>query len=310
MGDTLSNVRKVVILGAGPAGLTAAIYLARDGLNPLVITGDLVGGQLTLTSLVENFPGFPEGILGPELMDLFRKQAERFGAELLYDRVVRVDFGSQPFKIFTESSLVEAEVVIIATGASARLLGLEAERRLMGRGVSVCATCDGAFFRGKDVAVVGGGDSALEDALLLTNFANKVTVIHRRDRLRASLALQRRAFANPKISFKWNSVVEDILGEKSVEGVVVRDVNSGEKETLNVQGLFIAIGHEPNTEIFRGQIELDEKGYIVLKEGSMTSIRGVFAAGDVHDHRYRQAITAAGFGCMAALDVERYLGLR
>ena len=306
----MSNVRKVVILGAGPAGLTAAIYLARDGVNPLVITGDLVGGQLMLTSLVENFPGFPEGILGPELMDLFKRQAERFGAELLYDKVVKVDFKGQPFKVFTESGLVEAEAVIIATGASARLLGLEAERRLMGRGVSVCATCDGAFFKGKDVAVVGGGDSALEDALFLTKFASKVTVIHRRDKLRASLAMQQRAFANPKISFKWNSVVKDILGEKSVEGVVVSDVKSGEKETLNVQGLFIAIGHEPNTEVFKGQIELDEKGYIVLKEGSMTSVRGVFAAGDVHDHRYRQAITAAGFGCMAALDVERYLGLR
>lgn len=300
----------MVILGAGPAGLTAAIYLARDGLNPLIVTGDLVGGQLMLTSLVENFPGFPEGILGPELMGLFKTQAERFGAELLYNRVVRVDFKVQPFKIFTDSSVVEAEAVLIATGASARLLGLEAELRLMGRGVSVCATCDGAFFRGKDVAVVGGGDSALEDALFLTKFANKVTVIHRRDRLRASLAMQQRAFANPKISFKWNSVVKDILGEKSVEGVVLNDVKKGEKETLYVQGVFIAIGHEPNTEIFRGQIELDERGYIVLKENSMTSVRGVFAAGDVHDYRYRQAITAAGFGCMAALDVERYLGLR
>jgi thioredoxin reductase (NADPH) len=300
----------VIILGAGPAGLTAAIYLARDALNPLVITGDLLGGQLTLTSLVENFPAFPEGILGPELMDLFKKQAERFGAELLYDRVTKVDFKSKPFKIFTENSQFEAEAVVIATGASAKLLGLEAERRLMGRGVSVCATCDGAFFRGKGVAVVGGGDSALEDALFLTKFANKVTIIHRRDKLRASLAMQQRAFSNPKISFKWNSVVKDILGEKSVEGVVVNDLKTGKIDTINVQGLFVAIGHEPATEVFRGQIELDERGYVVLKEGSMTSVEGVFAAGDVHDHRYRQAITAAGFGCMAAIDVERYLGLR
>jgi thioredoxin reductase (NADPH) len=259
---------------------------------------------------VENFPAFPEGILGPELMDLFKKQAERFGAELLYDRVTKVDFKSKPFKIFTENSQFEAEAVVIATGASAKLLGLEAERRLMGRGVSVCATCDGAFFRGKDVAVVGGGDSALEDALFLTKFANKVTIIHRRDKLRASLAMQQRAFSNPKISFKWNSVVKDILGEKSVEGVVVNDLKTGKIDTINVQGLFVAIGHEPATEVFRGQIELDERGYVVLKEGSMTSVEGVFAAGDVHDHRYRQAITAAGFGCMAAIDVERYLGLR
>jgi len=300
----------VIILGAGPAGLTAAIYLARDALNPLVITGDLPGGQLMLTSLVENFPAFPEGILGPELMDLFKKQAERFGAELLYDRVTKVDFRTKPFKIFTESSQFEAEAIIIATGASPKLLGLEAERRLMGKGVSVCATCDGAFFKGKDVAVVGGGDSALEEAIFLTRFANKVTVIHRRDKLRASLAMQQRAFANPKISFKWNSVVKDILGEKSVEGLVINDLKTGENDTLNVQGLFVAIGHKPATEIFRGQIELDEKGYVILKEGSMTSVEGVFAAGDVHDHRYRQAITAAGFGCMAAIDVERYLGLR
>jgi len=300
----------VIILGAGPAGLTAAIYLARDALNPLVITGDLLGGQLMLTSLVENFPAFPEGILGPELMDLFKKQAERFGAELLYDRVTKVDFKSKPFKIFTENSQLKAEAVIIATGASAKMLGLEAERKLMGKGVSVCATCDGAFFKGKDVAVVGGGDSALEEALFLTKFANKVTVIHRRDKLRASLAMQHRAFSNPKISFKWNSVVKDILGEKSVEGLVINDLKTGENDTLNVQGLFVAIGHEPATEIFRGQIELDEKGYVILKEGSMTSVEGVFAAGDVHDHKYRQAITAAGFGCMAAIDVERYLGLR
>ena len=300
----------MIILGAGPAGLTAAIYLARDSLNPLVITGDLLGGQLMLTSLVENFPAFPEGILGPELMDLFKKQAERFGAELLYDRVTKVDFRTKPFKIFTESSQFEAEAIIIATGASPKLLGLEAERRLMGKGVSVCATCDGAFFKGKDVAVVGGGDSALEEAIFLTRFANKVTVIHRRDKLRASLAMQQRAFANPKISFKWNSVVKDILGEKSVEGLVINDLKTGENDTLNVQGLFVAIGHKPATEIFRGQIELDEKGYVILKEGSMTSVEGVFAAGDVHDHRYRQAITAAGFGCMAAIDVERYLGLR
>ncbi len=303
-------MRKVVILGAGPAGLTAALYLARASLNPLVITGDLPGGQLMLTSMVENFPGFPEGILGPELMDLFKRQAERFGAQLVYDRVSKVDFRRRPFKIYTEGSVFEAEAVIIATGASARRLGLEGEKRLMGRGVSFCATCDGAFFKGKEVAVVGGGDSALEEALFLTKFANKVTVIHRRDRLRASPILQQRAFSNLKISFKWNSVVVDILGEKSVEGLVVEDVKNGLKEVLNTQGLFVAIGHEPNTEIFRGQIELDEKGYIMLKKGSMTNVEGVFAAGDVHDHRYRQAITAAGFGCMAALDVERYLGLR
>ncbi|MEM1994748.1 MAG: thioredoxin-disulfide reductase [Nitrososphaerales archaeon] len=301
---------RVVILGAGPAGLTASIYLSRDGLSPIVITGDLLGGQLMLTSIVENFPGFPEGILGPELMDLFKNQAERFGARLVYDRVVKVDFIVRPFKIYTSNDVFEAEAVIVATGASARLLGLEAERRLMGRGVSVCATCDGAFFKGKDVAVVGGGDAAMEDALFLTQFANKVMIIHRRDRLRASPIMQQRVFSNPKISFKWNSVVKDILGEKSVEGVLINDVNSGAEEILNVQGLFVAIGHLPNTEIFKGQLELDERGYIVLKEGSKTSVEGVFAAGDVHDHKYRQAITAAGFGCMAALDVEKYLGLR
>lgn len=306
----MSDVRKVVILGAGPAGLTAALYLARAGLKPLVLTGDLLGGQLMLTSTVENYPGFPEGILGPELMNLFKQQAERFGAKLIYDRAVKVDFGRRPFKVYTQADSFEAEAVIIATGASARLLGLEAERRLMGRGVSVCATCDGAFFKDRDVAVVGGGDSALEEALFLTQFANRVTVIHRRDKLRASLIMQQRAFSNPKISFKWNSVVRDILGEKKVEGVLVEDMRRGSKEVLEVQGLFVAIGHEPNTSIFRGQIELDEKGYIVVKEGSKTSVDGVFAAGDVHDHRYRQAITAAAFGCMAALDVERYLGLR
>ncbi len=306
----MTDLRSVVIIGAGPAGLTAALYLARSELKPLVITGDLLGGQLMLTSMVENYPGFPEGILGPELMDRFKVQAERFGAEIIYDKVLSVDFKGYPFRVYTNGREYSAKAVIIAVGASARLLGLEAERRLMGRGVSVCAVCDGAFFRGMDVAVVGGGDSALEDALFLSRLANKVIVIHRRDALRASMIMQRRAFANPKISFRWNSVVEDILGEKSVEGVLIKDVKAGEETVLDVKGLFIAIGHQPNTEIFRGHVELDEKGYIVLKERTQTSVEGVFAAGDVHDHTYRQAITAAAFGCMAALDAERYLRSR
>jgi thioredoxin reductase (NADPH) len=313
-----SEVRNVVIIGSGPAGLTAAIYTARANLQPLLIEGepsstsDQPGGQLMLTTDVENFPGFPEGITGPELMANFRSQALRFGTEILTAKVSRVDLTVRPFRVWTGDPTGDpshlARALIIATGASSLMLGLEAEQRLLGHGLSTCATCDGFFFRDQDICVVGGGDSALEEALFLTRFARSVTVIHRRKELRASKIMQDRAFANERIRFLWDTVVEDILGEQRVEGVVVRNVVTDEVETKPFTGMFVAIGHRPNTDLFVGQLELKDNGYL-LTDGrtSRTSVEGVFACGDVQDDWYRQAITAAGSGCMAAIDAERWL---
>ena|SRR5579884_676153 len=301
------TVRNVVILGSGPAGLTAAIYAARADLQPLVIAGRQAGGQLMLTSEVENFPGFPEGIMGPELMDRMRRQAERFGAEFIDEDATGVDFRNTPLAVMTEGERFEARAVIVATGASARWLGLPSEARLMGRGVSSCATCDGFFFRGKDVAVVGGGDTAMEEALFLTKFATSVTVIHRRHELRASKIMQDRALQHPKIRFVWDSVVRDVLGTDHVEGVVAENLKTKERVEIPVQGLFVAIGYNPNTEIFRGQLDLDERGYVKIYDGSRTNVEGVFVAGDVEDYHYRQAVTAAGAGCRAAMDAEVFL---
>lgn len=298
----------LVILGTGPAGLTAAIYAARANLNPLVIEGMQAGGQLTITSEVENYPGFPKGILGPELMIGFRQQAERFGARFVVGEVTKVDFKNpQSLKLSTDKETYEAKTVIISTGASANLLGLPDEWRLMGKGVSTCATCDGFFFRGMEIAVAGGGDSACEEANFLTRFASKVTLIHRRDQLRASKIMQDRVLKNPKIEVMWNTVIEDVLGDKEVTGLRLKDSNTGATREMNVAGLFVAIGHSPNTKIFKGQLDMDANGYLVTHDGPKTNIPGVFAAGDVQDHVYRQAITAAGSGCMAAIDAERYL---
>lgn len=301
------DVPKVVILGSGSAGLTAAIYTARAQLDPLVIAGTQRGGQLTLTTDVENYPGFVEGIQGPELMELMRKQAERFDVDFIDDDATSVDFRSRPFHIRVRDASYHAGAVIIATGAATNWLGLPNEQRLIGHGISSCAPCDAFFFRGKEVAVVGGGDSAMEEALVLTKFATKVTIIHRRDRFRASKIMADRAMRHGKINVVWNTVVEDVIGDESVQGLLLRDVLTGDRRDLRVDGLFVAIGHRPNTELFRGQIELDEKGYIVLTTHTMTSVEGVFAAGDVHDSRYRQAVTAAGWGCMAAMDAEKFL---
>jgi thioredoxin reductase (NADPH) len=309
-----SSVRDIIIVGSGPAGLTAAIYTARANLVPLVIegeissTGDQPGGQLMLTTEVENFPGFEHGIQGPELMTTMRAQAERFGAELLTAKVTRVDFSSRPYSVFVGEDEYRAHSVIISTGARSLMLNLPAEQKLLGHGLSTCATCDGFFFRGKEIAVVGGGDSAMEEANFLTKFASKVTVVHRRDTLRASKIMQDRAMANPKIEFKWNSQVVDLLGEQSLEGAVLEDTVTGERSTLPVTGLFVAIGHVPNTDLFKGQIDLDDQGYLMTVPGrSLTNLDGVFGCGDVQDHIYRQAITAAGSGCMAAIDAERWL---
>ena len=297
----------VVIVGSGPAGYTAGVYTSRAKLATLIISGTLPGGQLMTTSEVENYPGFPNGIFGPELMMNMRQQAERFGSNIVDDEVTKVDFKSRPFTITTHSETYNAEAVIICTGASPRKLGIPSEEQFGGRGVSYCATCDGPFFKGEDIVVVGGGDTALEEATFLTKFGKAVKIVHRRDSLRASKILQEKALENPKIEFVWNNVVSDIKGDKKVNAVFVKDVKTGKEKMLAAGGLFIAIGHEPNTSIFQGQLELDEKGYIVLNRHTQTSVEGVFAAGDVHDHRYRQAVTAAGFGCMAAIDVERWL---
>jgi thioredoxin reductase (NADPH) len=298
----------VIVIGSGPAGLTAAVYCGRALLKTLVIAGAIPGGQLMLTTEVENFPGFEEPILGPDLIQRIRKQAERFGAEFVQDDATGVDFKSRPFKMRTGGETYESNAVIIATGASAKWLGLDSETRLRGRGVSSCATCDGFFFRGKDTVTVGGGDVAIEDTLFLTKFVNHATIVHRRNELRASKILQERAFKNPKISFVWDAIVEEVLGEQKVEGVRIKNVKTGKQEVLKCDGLFVAIGHQPNTGIFRGQIELDEKGYVLTHEGTATSVEGVFAGGDVRDFHYRQAVTAAGDGCRAAMDAEDYLG--
>lgn len=304
-----TDVRNLIIIGAGPAGYTAAIYAARANLQPLMFEGYAAGGQLMLTTEVENYPGFPEGIKGPEMMELFRKQAERFGTEMYTQDVTKVDFSVRPFKVWVEDTLYQSHAVIVATGASAIWLGLPNEQRLreIGGGVSSCAVCDGAFFKGKRAVVVGGGDTAMEDANYLTHHCAEVVVIHRRDSLRASKIMQDRAFKNPKIRFIWNGEVADVLGETAVTGVRIRNTVTGELFDHETDALFVAIGHRPNTELFAGQIDLDEKGYVVLKHENSTSVPGVFAAGDVHDTRYRQAITAAGSGCRATMDAEHYL---
>jgi len=299
---------EVLIVGSGPAGLTAAIYAARADLSPLMIEGFERGGQLMLTTDVENYPGFPDGIMGPELMEQFRKQAERFGTRIISSNVTNVDFSERPFKVWVDDDVFEAETVIISTGASARWLGIPGEEKLRGFGVSACATCDGFFFRDRNIAVVGGGDSAMEEAIFLTKFASKVTIIHRRDEFRASKIMARRAIDHPKIDVLWDSVPEEILGEDGVTGVRVRNVKTDEESVLDVEGVFIAIGHTPNTSVFADHIELDAAGYIVTAPGSTaTSVPGVFAGGDVVDSVYRQAITAAGMGCQAAIDAERWL---
>ncbi|MGZ3625837.1 MAG: thioredoxin-disulfide reductase [Ktedonobacteraceae bacterium] len=303
----MAKLYDVIIIGSGPAGYTAAIYAARANLSVLMLQGYQVGGQLMLTSDVENYPGFEEGIIGPSMMEKFEAQARRFGTELIPEDVISVDFRNRPFKVTTDSDEFEAHAVIISTGASAKWLGLPSEQRLQGRGVSACATCDGFFFKNKAVAVMGGGDTAMEEATFLTRYANHVTVIHRRDTLRASKIMQDRAFKNPKISFIWDTEITEVLGENEVAGLRLHNVKTDEESTLPVQGFFLAIGHQPNTELFKGILDMDNIGYIVPVEHTMTNIPGVFAAGDVTDHRYRQAITAAGDGCRAAIDAERWL---
>jgi thioredoxin reductase (NADPH) len=305
----MPELRNVIVIGSGPAGLTAALYSARANLKPLVFEGLEAGGQLTLTTLVENWPGFRDGIMGPELIEEMRVQAERFGAEVIRGHVTSVNLRSHPFSVRTSDAEYSSRAIIIATGASARLLGLPSERGLLGHGVSTCATCDGYFFRGKPIAVVGGGDSAMEEAIFLTRFASQVIVVHRRDTLRASKIMQEKAFANSKISFEWNSDVEEItdIGKGEVTGMTLRNNKTGERKAVPVEGVFVAIGHTPNTALFKDQIELDPNGYIITHMGARTNVGGVFACGDVQDHVYRQAITAAGSGCMAAIDAEHFL---
>ena len=304
-----SDTREVVIIGSGPAGLTAALYTARANLKPLVIEGLAAGGQLMMTTLVENWPGQRDGVMGPDLINELRAQAQRFGAEVVNGHVAAVDLSKAPFRITTDNGDIFARALIVATGASARLLGLPSERTLMGHGVTTCATCDGYFYRGRPVAVIGGGDSAVEEAIFLTKFASKVTLIHRRDKLRASKIMQDKLLAHPKIEVRWNTVVEQVtdVAKGEVTGLDLRDSVTGEPSHLAVDGVFVAIGHTPNTELFKGQLDTDENGYLVTGKGSTTNVPGVFAAGDVQDHVYRQAITAAGSGCMAAIDAERYL---
>jgi thioredoxin reductase (NADPH) len=304
----MSDVRDLIVIGGGPAGYTAALYAARANLEPLVIEGFNWGGQLMITSDVENYPGYPDGVLGPEMMAEFRRQAERFGTEFVTDDVTRVDLSQRPFRVWVEDTEYRARTVVIATGASARWLGIAGEQQFMGRGVSACATCDGAFFRDKELIVVGGGDTAMEEAIFLTRFATKVTVVHRRDEFRASQIMLDRARANEKIEFVTNAVVDDILGDGKVESVRLRNTQTGETWEMKVDGVFVAIGHDPNTKLFVDQLDHDDAGYLRTKPGSTeTNVHGVFAAGDVQDHVYRQAITAAGSGCMAALDAERLL---
>jgi len=308
--NTLDKRYKVVIMGSGPAGLTAALYTARANLNPLVFEGFEAGGQLTLTTDVENYPGFENGILGPQLIDAMRKQAQRFGAVCLMENIDSVDFSKRPFRVKAGTTEIEADTFIIASGASARMLGLPSEKELVGHGVSTCATCDGFFFKDKEIIVVGGGDSAMEEAIFLTKFASKVYVVHRRDELRASKIMQDRALRNEKVEFIWDTVIDEILGEKGkgVTGVKLKNLKTDEVTEKKIDGVFVAIGHIPNTKIFDGQIETDENGYIITKNGtSSTNIPGVFAAGDVQDTRYKQAVTAAGSGCMAAIDAEKFL---
>ena len=306
MSDALRNV---IVIGSGPAGLTAALYAARANLRPLVVEGLDAGGQLMLTTDVENFPGFPSGIMGPDLMSAMRSQAERFGAEFRRGNVTAVDLGAPPFKVTSDDGTIETRTIIVSTGASAKLLGLPSERALMGHGVSTCATCDGFFFRNRPIAVVGGGDSALEEAIFLTRFASEVTIIHRRDSFRASKIMQDKARANPKITIAWNTEVVDVRDPSagSLSSLRLRNNQTGAERDLTVDGLFVAIGHTPNTALFKGQLDMDETGYLVTRDGAKTNVPGVFACGDVQDHVYRQAITAAGSGCMAAIDAERYL---
>ncbi len=307
---TDKTIHKTIIIGSGPAGLTAAIYAARANLNPIVFEGNQPGGQLTITTEVENYPGFPDGVLGPDMMDLFRKQAQKFGAECFYKHVSKVDFSSTPFKIYVQDEEYLAESVIISTGASARMLGLEAEKELMGYGISTCATCDGYFFKDKEIVVVGGGDSAMEEANFLTKFASKVTLIHRREDFRASKIMIDRVLDNPKIEIIKNAVIEDILGSQKdgVSSIILRDTIDGNERNFDCDGVFYGIGHKPNTDQFKGVINLDDQGYIITNPGStLTNVAGVFACGDVQDSHYRQAITAAGSGCMAAIDAEKYL---
>jgi thioredoxin reductase (NADPH) len=307
----MAKHEKLVIIGSGPAGYTAALYASRANLSPLLFEGFQPGGQLTITSDVENYPGFPEGILGPELMEKFKKQAERFGTRFVLGEVTRVDFSRRPFSIWQEDQVTTADAVIVATGASAKWLGIESETKYRGKGVSACATCDGFFFRGVDVAVVGGGDTAVEEASFLTKYASKVTIVHRRDELRASKVMAERARKNPKIAFAWNAAVEEVLGDgKAVTGLRLK-TREGKSQELPVKGLFLGIGHEPNTAIFKGQLEMNEVGYLKVRSPSTaTSVDGVFAAGDVSDPSYRQAISAAGTGCMAAIEAEKYLAER